>query len=127
MRRCFTDGPFVESKEYLAGFWIIEAPDLDVAEEAAAEAFAGAVRRWPADGVPPNPGAWPTTTANRKTIDRIRRENKRGGKQREAQMLLLYDDPGRSQKSRAAYDKAIELAGNTAAIAYLTRRRDQLA
>ena len=26
----FTDGPFVESKEYLAGFWIIEAPDLDV-------------------------------------------------------------------------------------------------
>jgi hypothetical protein len=26
-----TDGPFVESKEYLAGFWIIEAPDLDVA------------------------------------------------------------------------------------------------
>ena len=27
----FTDGPFVESKEYLAGFWIIEAADLDVA------------------------------------------------------------------------------------------------
>ena len=33
---------------------------------------------------------------------------------------------GRSQKSRAAYDKAIELAGNTAEVAYLTRRRDQL-
>jgi RNA polymerase sigma-70 factor (ECF subfamily) len=33
---------------------------------------------------------------------------------------------GRSQKSRVAYDKAIELAGNTAEIAYLTRRRDQL-
>ncbi len=32
-----TDGPFVESKEYLAGFWIIEAPDLDVALELAAE------------------------------------------------------------------------------------------
>ena len=27
----FTDGPFLESKEYLAGFWIIEAADLDVA------------------------------------------------------------------------------------------------
>jgi hypothetical protein len=27
----FTDGPFLESKEYLAGFWIIDAPDLDVA------------------------------------------------------------------------------------------------
>jgi hypothetical protein len=32
-----TDGPFVESEEYLAGFWIIEAPDLDVALELAAE------------------------------------------------------------------------------------------
>ncbi|MDQ1646729.1 MAG: hypothetical protein QOJ50_2913 [Cryptosporangiaceae bacterium] len=33
----FTDGPFVESKEYLAGFWIIEAPDLDAALKLAAE------------------------------------------------------------------------------------------
>ena len=31
--------------------------DVDIAEEAAAEAFASAVERWPADGVPPNPGA----------------------------------------------------------------------
>jgi hypothetical protein len=33
----FTDGPFLESKEYVAGFWIIEAPDLDVALKLAAE------------------------------------------------------------------------------------------
>ncbi len=33
----FSDGPFVEAKEYLAGFWIIEAPDLDVALELAAQ------------------------------------------------------------------------------------------
>ena len=33
----FTDGPFLESKEYLAGFWIIEATDLDVALKLAAE------------------------------------------------------------------------------------------
>jgi RNA polymerase sigma-70 factor, ECF subfamily len=64
--------------------------DLDIAEEAAAEAFAIAVVKWPTDGVPPNPGAWLTTTANRKAIDRIRRENKRDDKQREAQMS--YDD-----------------------------------
>jgi RNA polymerase sigma-70 factor (ECF subfamily) len=64
--------------------------DLDVAEEAAAEAFATAVERWPADGVPPNPGAWLTTTANRKAIDRLRREAKREDKQKEAQMS--YDD-----------------------------------
>ncbi len=63
---------------------------VDIAEEAAAEAFAIAVGRWPADGLPPNPGAWLTTTANRKAIDRIRRENKRDGKHEEAQMV--YDD-----------------------------------
>jgi hypothetical protein len=33
----FTDGPFLESKEYLAGFWIMDAPDLDVALNLAAE------------------------------------------------------------------------------------------
>src|SRR5688572_21555214 len=57
--------------------------DLDIAEEAAAEAFVTAVERWPAGGVPPNPGAWLTTTANRKAIDRIRHENKRYDKRRE--------------------------------------------
>ena len=65
--------------------------DLDIAEEAAAEAFATAVARWPADGVPPNPGAWLTTTANRKAIDRIRRESRRAEKHKEA--LMLSDTP----------------------------------
>jgi RNA polymerase sigma-70 factor (ECF subfamily) len=65
--------------------------DLDIAAEAAAVAFATAVARWPADGVPPNPGGWLTTTASRKAIDRIRREQKRDHKQREAQ--VWYDDP----------------------------------
>jgi RNA polymerase sigma-70 factor (ECF subfamily) len=67
--------------------------DLDVAEEAAAEAFATAVGRWPADGVPPNPGAWLTTTANRKAIDRVRRESRRGAKHKEALMLSERHDP----------------------------------
>lgn len=72
---------------------------LDLAEESAAEAFAIAVERWPADGVPPNPGAWLTTTANRKAIDRIRRERRRDDKHREAIMLdgssggHGFDDP----------------------------------
>src|ERR1700689_1539525 len=68
--------------------------DLAIAEGAAAEAFATAVERWPADGVPPNPGAWLTTTANRNAIDRIRRENKRGDKQKEAQLVHDDDPPG---------------------------------
>jgi len=64
--------------------------DLDIAEEAAAEAFATAVERWPTHGVPPNPGAWLTTTASRKAIDRIRREAKRDDKQKAAQMDYDY-------------------------------------
>ena len=68
--------------------------DLDIAEEAAAEAFATAVQRWPADGVPPSPGAWLTTTATRTAIDRIRRENKRDGKQKQAQLVSGDDPPG---------------------------------
>ena len=41
----FTDGPFLESKEYLAGFWVIEAPDLDVALKLAAEGSKNCNRR----------------------------------------------------------------------------------
>jgi hypothetical protein len=40
-----TDGPFLESKEYLAGFWVIEAPDLDVALELATEGSKACNRR----------------------------------------------------------------------------------
>ena len=61
--------------------------DLDLAEDMAAEAFAVALERWPADGVPPNPGGWITTTANRRAIDRLRREYRRDDKQQEAWML----------------------------------------
>jgi RNA polymerase sigma-70 factor, ECF subfamily len=59
-------------------------------EEAAAEALTTAVERWPADGVPPNPGACPTTTATRKAIDRIPVETPRSGGR-----------PGRNQIDRA--------------------------
>jgi hypothetical protein len=41
----FSDGPFLESKEYLAGFWIMEAPDLDVALKLAAEGSKACNRR----------------------------------------------------------------------------------
>src|ERR1700722_12688061 len=67
--------------------------DLDIAEEATAGAFATALERWPTDGVPPNPGGWLTTTAKRNAIDRLRRENKREDKHKEAQMLHDDDPP----------------------------------
>jgi RNA polymerase sigma-70 factor (ECF subfamily) len=68
--------------------------DLDIAEEAAAEAFAIAVERWPATGVPPNPGGWLTTTATRKAIDRMRRERKRDDRQKAA--LVTSNDEARA-------------------------------
>ena len=48
--------------------------DFDLAEEAVQEAFAVALKRWPSDGIPDNPGAWITRTARNKAIDRLRRE-----------------------------------------------------
>jgi len=48
--------------------------DFDIAEEAIQEAFVAALERWPHDGVPDNPGAWITTTARRRALDRLRRQ-----------------------------------------------------
>ena len=47
--------------------------DISLAEDALQDAFAAAVATWPRDGVPANPGAWITTTARRRAIDRLRR------------------------------------------------------
>jgi RNA polymerase sigma-70 factor, ECF subfamily len=55
--------------------------DFDLAEEVVQEAFLIALERWPADGVPANPGAWITVTARNKAIDRIRREQRLASKQ----------------------------------------------
>ena len=48
--------------------------DIDVAEDAVQEAFTIALRKWPDNGLPPNPGGWITTTARNGAIDRLRRE-----------------------------------------------------
>jgi RNA polymerase sigma-70 factor (ECF subfamily) len=64
--------------------------DLDVAEDATSEALVVAAERWPGEGLPPNPGAWLTTVAGNKALDRIRRETRRKDKYAEA--LMVTDD-----------------------------------
>jgi RNA polymerase sigma-70 factor (ECF subfamily) len=49
--------------------------DFDLAEDAVQDAFIVALERWAADGIPHNPGAWMTTAARRKAIDRLRRDH----------------------------------------------------
>ncbi|MGW4056882.1 RNA polymerase sigma factor [Amycolatopsis sp. NPDC004747] len=61
--------------------------DIDVAEEAVQDAFAEAVRRWPAAGLPPSPAGWIITTARNRAIDRLRREAARAGKHAQAALL----------------------------------------
>ncbi|WP_327587245.1 RNA polymerase sigma factor [Nonomuraea sp. NBC_00507] len=50
--------------------------DIDAAEDAVQEAFALALIKWPAEGLPPNPGGWITVTARNRAIDRLRRQTR---------------------------------------------------
>ena len=67
--------------------------DIDVAEEAVQDAFAEAVRRWPAAGLPPSPAGWIITTARRRAIDRLRREASRADRHAQAALLHARDEP----------------------------------
>jgi RNA polymerase sigma-70 factor (ECF subfamily) len=61
--------------------------DIDLAEDAVAEAFTIAAKRWPKTGIPPNPGGWITTTARNRAIDRLRRESTRAARHLAAHRL----------------------------------------
>jgi RNA polymerase sigma-70 factor, ECF subfamily len=67
--------------------------DIGLAEEAVQDAFATAVDRWPSTGVPASPAGWIVTTARNKAIDRLRREATRPGRQAQAALLAVRDDP----------------------------------
>jgi RNA polymerase sigma-70 factor, ECF subfamily len=67
--------------------------DIDLAEEAVQEAFVVASERWPATGVPPNPGGWIVTTARNKAVDRLRRESSRAGRETQATLLVAAEPP----------------------------------
>lgn len=67
--------------------------DWDLAEECAQEAFARALETWPRDGVPRCPGAWLTTTARNRAIDRLRRRATEAAKLREVARMVQTDEP----------------------------------
>jgi RNA polymerase sigma-70 factor (ECF subfamily) len=84
--------------------------DIDLAEDAVQEAFAVALRRWPRDGVPPNPGGWITTTARNRAIDRLRRESR--GRQLLSEVAVLLpgnDDPGMAEEVGPVQDDRLRL------------------
>jgi RNA polymerase sigma-70 factor (ECF subfamily) len=84
--------------------------DIDVAEDAVQEAFAVALRKWPGDGIPPNPGGWITTTARNRALDRLRRESRGRELLSEVAVLLPgHDDPGMPEEVAPVPDDRLRL------------------
>jgi RNA polymerase sigma-70 factor (ECF subfamily) len=84
--------------------------DFDIAEDAVQEAFAVALRKWPLEGLPPNPGGWITTTARNAAIDRLRRESR--GRDLLAEVAVLSpgnEDPGMSEGATPVQDDRLRL------------------
>jgi len=84
--------------------------DIDIAEDAVQEAFAVALRKWPFDGLPPNPGGWITTTARNRAIERLRREVR--GRELLSEVATLSpgnDDPGMPKEVGPVQDDRLRL------------------
>ena len=80
--------------------------DWDLAEECAQDAFAKALERWPRDGVPVRPGAWLTTAARNRAIDRLRRKATEATKLVEVAAVMPADhSPDRSDESGVRDDR----------------------
>jgi RNA polymerase sigma-70 factor, ECF subfamily len=81
--------------------------DIDIAEDAVQDAFAAAVTRWPADGVPPSPAGWIITTARNRATDRLRREASRPSRQ--AQAALLHAAAAQPAQEGPVHDDRLRL------------------
>ena len=83
--------------------------DIELAEDAAQEAFATAAERWPRDGIPANPTGWLITTARNRAIDRIRREQTLAAKTEQLKRELR-DGPEETMDETATFpDERLEL------------------
>jgi RNA polymerase sigma-70 factor (ECF subfamily) len=79
--------------------------DIDLAEDAVQEAFALALRRWPDDGLPPNPGGWITTTARNRAIDHLRREARGRELLGQTEVVERFDDASRQEAGPVQDDR----------------------
>ena len=76
--------------------------DWDLAEDCAQDAFAQAVRSWPQDGIPQRPGAWLTTVARNRALDRLRRSSTETAKLHQAATLWPASDPDATSEAALA-------------------------
>ena len=91
--------------------------DFDLAEEAVQDAFISALEAWPLRGVPANPGAWITTTARNRAIDRLRRRKRLVEKTEilgreaaiESELEAIDPDPGPSEDAMQIADDRLRL------------------
>ncbi|HEX5589456.1 MAG TPA: RNA polymerase sigma factor [Candidatus Limnocylindrales bacterium] len=89
--------------------------DFDLAEEAFQDALVTALERWPRDGLPPNPGAWITTTARNRAIDRLRRarrlveKTEQLGRERLVEEELAAIEPGEEEDPMPIEDDRLRL------------------
>jgi RNA polymerase sigma-70 factor (ECF subfamily) len=79
--------------------------DWDVAEECAQDAFALALERWPDEGIPRRPGAWLTTVAGNRAVDRLRRTAVGAAKLQEVARLQSAEAPESEDRSGVADDQ----------------------
>jgi RNA polymerase sigma-70 factor (ECF subfamily) len=101
---------FREESGYSVAALIRVFGDIDVAEDAVQDAFAIALRKWPREGLPPNPGGWITTTARNRGIDRLRRESR--GRELLDELAVLSsggDDRGEFEEESPVHDDRLRL------------------
>ncbi|TGZ08853.1 RNA polymerase sigma factor [Streptomyces rhizosphaericola] len=94
--RVAVEAVFREERGLLLASLVRRFGDLDLAEEVTSEAIEAALRHWPAEGVPARPGAWLLTTARRKAVDRLRRDQVYA-----ARLAVLRADAERADTQRA--------------------------
>ncbi len=99
---------FREERAAILATLIRHVGDFQLAEDAVQDAFAAAVATWPRDGVPSNPGAWLTTAARRRAIDRLRRTRSlsdRTDRLAELARLDAQEHPSVTEQSLIADDR----------------------